>query len=222
MQDEKQLSEAESLQLIQQMISIAKREQKDDGRGWIIWGWLLFLASVLTIVNLHTRWFSDTFLFWNLFGLATLLIFVYEFVAKYFLKKRERVKTYTGDLFSKLNTGFFICLMFIIAAINIGSRVIFKKYGEGDMVFVNIGFALLINLYAFWILIYGTALSFRPSVIGAYVAWAFGIAALFSGDFEQVMLLQALAVLAGYIIPGHLANREFKKLKRMDKALERV
>lgn len=222
MQDEKQLSEAESLQLIQQMINIAKREQKDDGRGWIIWGWLLFLASVLTIVNLHTRWFRDVFLFWNLFGLATVLIFAYEYFSKFILRKPQSVKTYTGDLFAKLNAGFFICLLFIIVAINVGTRLIFKRFGDGDMILVNIGFALLINLYAFWILIYGTALNFRPSVIGAYVAWAFGIAALFSGDFEQVMLLQALAVLAGYIIPGHLANREFKKLKRMDKALERV
>ena len=61
---EKQLTEKESLQLIQQMIGVAKREQKDNGRGWILWGWLLFLASVLTIANIHLRWY-DTFFFWN-------------------------------------------------------------------------------------------------------------------------------------------------------------
>jgi hypothetical protein len=219
--EEKQLNERESLLLIQQMISIAKKEQKDDGRGWILWGWLLFAASLLTVLNVNFRWF-DTFFFWNLFGLATLLIFLYELVSKYVLKKTARVKTYTGDLFSRLNTGFFICIVFIIVAINVGTRVIFRKYGAGDLTFVNIGFALLINLYAFWILIYGTALNFRPSVIGAYVAWAFGIAALFSQDFERVMILQALAVLAGYIIPGHLANREFKKIRREEKAVARV
>lgn len=209
------------MQLIQQMISMAKKEQKDDGRGWILWGWLLFAASLLTVTNLHTRWFN-TFFFWNLFGLATILIFGYELVAKFVLKKSQRVKTYTGDLFSRLNAGFFICLMFIIVAINVGSRTLAQRYGTGDLSFVNIGFALLINLYAFWILIYGTALNFRPSVIGAYVAWAFGIAALFVMDFEQVMILQALAVLAGYIIPGHLANRGFKRIKRAEKAVERV
>jgi hypothetical protein len=219
--EEKSLTERESLQLIQQMISMAKKEQKDDGKGWILWGWLLFLASFLTVANLHFRWFN-TFFFWNMFGLATLLIFLYELVAKYVLKRTGKVKTYTSDLFSRLNAGFFICLVFIIVAINVGTRVMFKKYGVQDMTFVNIGFALLINLYAFWILIYGTALNFRPSVIGAYVAWAFGIAALFSQDFERVMILQALAVLAGYIIPGHLANREFKKVRKAEKAVARV
>ena len=76
------------------------------------------------------------------------------------------------------------------------------------------GFPLLINLYAFWILIYGSALSFKPSVIAAYIVWAIGFVALFVKTFDVVMLLHAAAVLAGYIIPGHIANNEFKKLQR--------
>ena len=225
--EEKKLNERESLQLIQQMIFLAKKEQKDDGWGWIIWGWLLFAASLLTVANLRFQW-SNPFFFWDIFGLATILIFGYELLAKYvFKKQRSRVKTYTGDLFTKLNVGFFICLLFIIVAINIGSKVINERYkpvveAGGDMTFVNIGFALLINLYAFWILIYGTALNFRPSIIGAYVAWTVGILALFAQTFEQVMWLQAIAVLAGYIIPGHLANREFKKIRRTENTVERV
>jgi len=219
--EEKQLNETESLSLIQQMIGMAKKEQRDDGRGWILWGWLLFLASLLTVLNLHTRWFN-TFFFWNAFGVATLLVFGYELATKYIFKRTERVKTYTGDLLSRLNAGFTISLVFIIVALNVGTRIIIKKYGVQDMTFVNTGFALLINLYAFWILVYGTALNFRPSVIGAYVTWVIGFAALFVQDFEMVMILQALAVLAGYIIPGHLANREFHKERRADKAVERV
>lgn len=219
--EEKRLDERESLQLIQQMIAMAKKEQKDDGRGWIIWGWLLFSASLLTVANLHFRWFS-TFFFWNMFGAATLLIFLYQTVTTYFFKSLKRVKTYTGDLFSKLNAGFFICLLFIIVAMNLGTRIISEKQGSTDLTFINIGFALLISLYAFWILIYGTALNFRPSVIGAYCTWAIAIVALFAQDFQKVMLLQALAVLVGYIIPGHMANYEFNKLRREDKAKERV
>jgi hypothetical protein len=215
--EEKQLNERESLLLIQQMITVAKKEQKDDGWGWILWGWLLFLASLLTVANIRFGWF-DTFFFWNLFGLATLLIFGYELIRKLISKKKQRVKTYTSDLFARLNVGFFICLMFIIVAINVGTRALSVKYGPGEMVFVNIGFALLTNLYAFWVLIYGTAINFRPSIIGAYVAWVFGILALFALDFEKVMWLQAGAVLAGYIIPGHLANREFKRIKGAEKA----
>lgn len=215
------MDERESLLLIQQMIHSAKKEQKDDGRGWIIWGWLLFIASLLTVANIRFQWFS-AFFFWNIFGLASIGMFIYETVVKYIFKRTNRVKTYTGDLFSKLNAGFFICLIVIIVAMNVGARTVSLRLGQPDMTFINIGFALLINLYAFWMLIYGTALSFTPSVIGAYCTWAIGIVALFIQDFEKVMLLQALAVLVGYIIPGHLANIEFKKLKREDKAIGRV
>ena len=103
--------------------------------------------------------------------------------------------------------------MFIIVSINVGVSPI-------------IGFPLLINLYAFWILIYGTALDFKPSIIVAYVTWGIGLAALigraFDISFEMVMVLHALAVLAGNIIPGHIANREFRKIKNKEKEFESV
>jgi hypothetical protein len=206
--EEKELSQQESLLLIEQMIQAAKQEQKDDGRSWILWGWMLFTASVLTIVNLHYHWYN-TYFFWNLFGVASLVVFAYATIKLVFLKTPKKVKTYTKDLFDKLNAGFFISLMFIIVGINTGLPP-------------TKGFALLISLYAFWILIYGTALNFKPSIIGAYVTWGFGIAALFSRSFELVMVMHALGVLFGYIIPGHIAHREFKQVHRKEKLVQSV
>jgi len=200
--EEKKLSEQESLLIIQQMIQTAKQEQKDDGLGWIIWGWLLFAASILTWFNLKFQWFSD-YLFWNVAGAFAILMIAYEMTGKFLFKRKQKVKTYTNDLFQKLNGGFFIFLVMIILSINLGVQPVK-------------GFALLLGLYGFWILIYGTALNFRPSVIGAFVCWGFGFAALFVKDhhFDQTMILHGLAVLSGYIIPGHLANIEFKKINR--------
>lgn len=206
--EERELSQQDSLLLIQQMIQTAKKEQRDDGMGWILWGWMLFAASLLTIANLHFDWYG-TYFFWNLFGIATIIIFIYETINTLFIKKRAKVRTYTKDLFEKLNAGFFISLMFIIVAINTG-------------VPPTKGFALLISLYAFWILIYGSALNFKPSIIGAYITWGFGIAALFVKTFELVMLMHALGVLFGYIIPGHIAHREFKALHRKENVEEGV
>jgi hypothetical protein len=197
---EKNLTEQESLAIIQQMINTAKHEQKDDGRGWILWGWLLFLVSLLTYINLYTRWFS-TYYFWSYFGILSLLLLLFSIIKYYFFKKSERAKTYTGELFQKLNVGFFISIMFVIFAMNTGLEPIK-------------GFPLLISLYGFWILIYGTALNFRPSIIAAYVTWALGFAAFFAKTFEWVMVFHGAAALFGYIIPGHIANLEFKKLKR--------
>jgi hypothetical protein len=206
--EEKQISEQESLSIIQKMIQTAKKEQIDDGKGWIIWGWMLFMASVLTVFNLYFRWFG-TYFFWNAFGIITLIALFYQCIVFLFLKRTEKVKTYTKDLFNKLNVGFFISLMFIIVAINVYNVP-------------SLGFALLINLYAFWILIYGSALNFKPSVIAAYITWVIGFGALFVKTFEWVMILHAAAVLCGYIIPGHIANKEFKKIHSRSKVAQSV
>src|SRR5215204_291253 len=136
--EDKQITEQESLQLIQQMIQTAKAEQKDDGRGWIVWGWMLFAASILTYFNIEYKWAADTYLFWNLFGGVTIVFFAYSSVRFFFLRKTDRVKTYTSDLFARLNTGFFLTLMLIIVAINVG-------------VTPSKGFSLLVGLYAFWV-----------------------------------------------------------------------
>ncbi len=204
MEDEK-MTEQESLQIIQQMIQTAKLEQKDDGKGWIIWGWLIFLASIFTYLNLQFEWVS-TFFFWNVFGVFTLVLLAYEIIKDFVVKRKERVRTYTNDLFKKLNIGFAISLFLIIFSMNLS---------EGSLVVHPIkGFALLLGLYGFWILIYGAVLNFKPSIFGAYITWAFAFASLFVNSFEWTMLLHAAAVLCGYIIPGHIANKEFNKEKR--------
>ncbi|HEV8270712.1 MAG TPA: hypothetical protein VGQ04_05360 [Chitinophagaceae bacterium] len=203
MEQEKKMTEQESLLIIQQMIQTAKQEQKDDGKGWILWGWLLFTASVLTYINLKTQWFSNYF-FWNVFGIASLLLLLFSVVRTFFFKKIDKVKTYTAELFQKLNIGFFISLLLIIVAINRGVSPV-------------LGFSLLLGLYGFWILIYGAGLNFKPSIIGAYITWACAFAGLFVETFGWTMVLHATAVLLGYIIPGHLANIEFKKIHELKK-----
>jgi hypothetical protein len=197
--EERPLTEQESLSLIQQMIQTAKAEQKDDGKEWIVWGWVLFAASILTFLNLQSHWFG-TYFFWNLFGLFTIGFFLYRVVTRFFFKKPQRVKTYTAAIFEKLNAGYFIFLFFIIFAINLG-------VGPAK------GFALLIALYAFWVLIHGTVLNFKPSIVAAFVMWGIGFVCLYLQNLQWIMLLHGLAVLIGYIIPGHIANREFNKIK---------
>lgn len=199
--EEHHLSREESLQIIQQMIGEAKREQKDNGIGWIIWGWLLFLASILSFLNTLTEWVNQYF-FWNFFGLITLVMLLFEVIRVIIGRKQPRVKTYTSDLFNRLNIGFFISIMIIIVAMNL------------RLVVPATGFCLLLGLYGFWVLIYGTIFKFRPSIIGSYITSACGLGGLFVQDYRYIMLIHAAGVMAGYIIPGHLAMREFRKSNR--------
>jgi hypothetical protein len=197
------LSEQESLRIIQQMIMAAKQEQKDDGLGWIMWGWLLFLASLFTLFNLKGHWVS-TYFFWNLFGGVALGLLLMATLRKLFIKRTQKVRTYTKDLCEKLNIGFFIFLMLIIFSMNLGVSPVK-------------GFALLLGLYGFWMLIHGTILNFKPSLIGAFITWGLAFAGLYVQTFEWTMLLHSLAVLCGFIIPGHMAYAAFNKIKLENK-----
>lgn len=197
---ENQFSEQDSLRIIREMIDAAKQEQKDDGMGWILWGWLLFAGAVLSYINQYTRWVDD-FFFWNLFGLFSIVFMVASVIRSLRPRTTLRVRTYTNDIYRKLNVGFFVTLMLIIVSINAGVRP-------------SLGFGLLLALYGFWMLIYGTLLHFRPSVIGAWVNWALALATLLVGDFKWAMLFHAAAVLAGYILPGHMAYAQFKRSKQ--------
>lgn len=207
---EETFSKEESLSLITKMIAAAKREQQDNGIKWIVWGWILFIISIVTVINLKYQWVNTGF-FWNAFGGFVLLYFAFTIIRRLIFTKSQKVKTYTKDLLTKLNTGFFICLLFIILSMNL-------QQGNNEYVNPFKGFALLINLYGFWILIYGTALNFKPSVYASFIVWAIGIVSMIVATFEAVMLLHAAAVLTGYILPGHLAYNEFKKLQRKKKA----
>ena len=190
------LSGEQSLQIIQDMIRSAKQEQKDNGMGWIIWGWMLFLASALTELNLHIK-LMQTFFFWNIFGIATIVMLIVSAIRNN-QKKIHRVTTYTKEVFDKLNIGFTMTLVVIIVAMNVSIGPIS-------------GFALLTGLYGFWVLIYGDLFNFKPSIIASYFVWAFALAGLFAQTIEWVMIFHGLAVLVGYIIPGHIAYNEFNK-----------
>lgn len=200
MHREEHLTHQQSLLLIEQMISTAKQEQKDDGQGWILWGWMLFAASVFSFLNEQFNW-VDTFFFWNTFGAISIILMIVGICRLFAGRKKERVRTYTKDLFARLDIGFFISLGLIIVSMNMGVNPLK-------------GFALLLGLYGFWILIYGTVLDFRPSLIGAYITWALAFMSLFMEDFSQVMLIHAVAVLCGYIVPGYLARKDFNKIKQ--------
>jgi hypothetical protein len=198
---EKKLSKTESLQIIELMINRAKNEEKDSGKGWIIWGWLLFIASI-------THYFMIMFDFnggrkvWLVFGVAGIILVLYSVYRKRFLKGDRPVKTYTGELVDRIGDAFFISLMVTV----IGTNATGAFYSG-----VNFGYLLL--LYAFWLYIHSAAFRFLPMKYGAYINWA-GAIIIFLWYKElgrNILLIHAACVALGYIIPGYMAQKKFSK-----------
>lgn len=195
--EEQKITEHESLHLIQQMIQVAKDDHRENGEGWLIWGWLLFIASVISAVLVYLQ--IEGFFSWVWTGTLVVGLVLYIFFRV--KKKEENVKTYVQELLDRLGTGFFISLFAIVAA------SVINRHG--------FGFGYYYVLYALWMYVHGSAIRFRPLIIGAYVNWIAAVGIFLLNDFGQMMIVSAIAVLVGYLIPGYMLRAEYRKKMKL-------
>ena len=193
MPQEEELSHEKSLEIIHQMINRAKTNISDNGLGWLLWGSMIFLASVATYILILYE-YDNLFMAWNIFGLIAVVLLVYSFTKK----KTKRVSTYVDDVLRWVDIGFTVCLFIIILSINIS-------------VGPNNGFGYFLMLYGFLMIIQGGALRFKPLIMGAVVNWIGAIGIFINSDFKYDMLITAAAVFIGYIIPGLLLRAKYNK-----------
>jgi hypothetical protein len=193
MSNDQQLSGEKSLEIIHQMINQAKNNITDNGISWLLWGTLIFLASLSTyfFIDIGAR---NIFMGWNIFGAITIILLVYDA----FKPRKKTVRTYMDDLMRMVHIGFFICIFIIILAMNIA-------------VPPNSGFGFLLMIFAFLMLIKGSAIKSRSLMVGAAVNWIGSVAILINREFKYDMLIMSAAVLIGYIIPGLLLMFEYRK-----------
>lgn len=189
---EDQLSEKESFEIIHRMIGNARSNVTDNGFGWLLWGTLIFLASISTYVFIDIG-YKNIFLGWNIFGGISVLLLLYEVLRP---KKKNVVRTYIDEILRLVDIAFIVCLFLVIFSINVA-------------VGPNGGFGYLLMIYGFLMLIQGGALRFMPLTIGAIVNWIGAAAVFINKDFKYDMLITAAAVLIGYIIPGIILWRKF-------------
>src|SRR6185312_5552020 len=92
--EEVQMTEAESLQLITSMINKAKNRFTESGTLYLLWGWLIFICCIIQFVGLHLFHYNEVYFVW--YSTWLLLIYQFFYVAK--IRKRRRVKMYTGEI----------------------------------------------------------------------------------------------------------------------------
>jgi hypothetical protein len=185
----------ESLQLIHRMINTAKENIEDDSFYFLLWGWFVFAACILHFVLLKTVPDMQGIGWVILMPLGGIISMVYGIRQE----KKQRVKSYIDDLMKYVLISFLVSLFTVLFFMN--------TLGIST-------YPLVMLIYGIWLFISGGALKFRPLIIGGIVNWLLGITAFFFA-FEIQLLILALAVLLGYIIPGHLLKMKFEISKRI-------
>jgi len=134
---------------------------------------------------------------WEYFGYAAILLILLSLFSWYFSRRKGKVKTYTNELLDKLGLAFFISL-------------VVTSYGNSvtDLNPTGANFGYLLLLYAFWMYIHGAVYRFNLLRYGAFINWIGAVVIFYFGKRlgAEILLVHALCVALGYLIPGHIAQ----------------
>lgn len=191
---EENLSPQDSLRLIQSMINRAKNTVADDSFYFLLWGWLVFFASIIQYTLKVVIQTPYHYLAWLLMFVGVIASTIYGINQG----KKKKVQTYVEELLNYLWLSIFISYVML------------------GFIFARVGWE---NCYPFYMMMYaigtfvsGRALKFPPLVWGAIGSWILAIIATFT-SYDMNILLSSLAVLVSYIIPGYLLKNKYRQMQ---------
>ncbi|MFT3936799.1 MAG: hypothetical protein QM726_24455 [Chitinophagaceae bacterium] len=193
---ENNITQQESLAIIESMINKAKNQFSENGFAYLLWGWVILFCSLSQFVMEHLLHYEKYYLVWSLTWLAMLVQIIYYRK----LNRNKPVRTYTGEIIAYVWMVSVIMLMLSLVIIS-------KTLQPEQMYIANI---VILTLYGMPTFLSGVILKFRPLIIGGIFCWCLSLLATFI-PHEFVILLISVAVIAAWIVPGYLLRSRYKK-----------
>ena len=194
MEQEKQLTEQESLQLIASMINRAKSDYIETGISALMWGIVVMFCSFISFAN---HWWQigwiDTYI-WSLTFFAVLpqvIISIRE-------SRQKKFTAHNDDAMGGIWISFGVT-MFLLAVYS-------SKFQ------VNHQETLYLIIYGVPTFSTGVARHFKPMIWGGIACWLLALLSIHF-NYPYTMLLMAAAALLAWFIPGLILRRRYRKLK---------
>lgn len=191
--NEKELSITQSVNLITSMINLARNSFSEKGHMFLVWGWVIFICSIMSFISLH--YFNDYRLF-PIWLLACTTI-VYHFIYIYKQWKNAIVATYTDEI----NRNIWVAFIIIGGVL----EIILSKTGNQNL--IN---SVLLVVYGIPTFLSGVILRFIPLKLGAIVCCILAYLSTLM-PYKFSFLLLSAAIVAACLIPGYLLAIRFKK-----------
>jgi len=191
---EENLSGSQSLELIQSMINRARNQFSENGHLYLVWGWVVLICSIAEFILIRFWDYQQHYLVWMLTWLAV----IYQFFYLYKNRKKQKVKTYTGEIVSYVWITFFVLLLL---AIFISSSKLENNFG--------IISPFILMLYGMPTFLSGKILRFPPLVLGGIGCWVLALISLYV-PYEFQILFFGLSVIIAWIIPGYLLRKRYQ------------
>ena len=148
-ENEKKMTEAESLSIISGMINRAKNRFSETGTLYLLWGWVILICCVAQFVAVNYFNYQRGYQVWFLTWLAVIYQFIY--LAK--RKKQEGVKTYTDEIIGFVWLTFVSCGFILVYLL-----ITHKAYGAI--------YPAILVLYGMPTFLSGIILQYKPLIIG--------------------------------------------------------
>jgi len=177
----------EALNVIEEMVNSSRYKMKAEAKYFLLWGWMVFAAAIihffLVIAEVNNSW-----IIWPvLMGLAFI---IYLFMVNK-TKREGGSSTYIDRVNKYLWLGFFGPLLVTILS--------------GVFISWAAAYPFFMAIYGWSAIVSGGLLKFKPLVNGGIVSCILGVATIFVPGM-YILLMLALAIFAGFIIPGHALN----------------
>jgi len=185
---EQTLDEKKSLQVIYETIENAKAKFRDDGFYFLLWGWLVLVASLAHYILFNFIAFEHYYIGWPIVMIAGAIV---SGVHGYRQSKEAVVWSHFDRAVGFLWIGFTVALLLILAMSFIG------------VIPFSLTNPLIIVLFSMGTFVSGAILKFKPLIYGAILGWIISVFSFLNPSSVQ-MLLGALAVLVAYLIPGYM------------------
>lgn len=213
--EDKQLTEQESLQLIQQMISRAKNNFVDTGIGPILWGAVISFCSIVQFLIIHFQWHMpfDVWLLALVAIIPQILISVRE-------RRERKAKGWDDDIMGYVWLCFGVGVFIINFLNNVAADAfnpLLSDYREitgkeNIPNFWSYGSSYLLFVYGYPTIVTGAARKFRLMTIGGIVCWISALVSAFTITKFDFLLMAVSAALA-WLIPGIVLRKKYLKGK---------
>ncbi|PZP48783.1 MAG: hypothetical protein DI598_09395 [Pseudopedobacter saltans] len=195
--EEKQITEIESIQIIQQMIDRAKNSIVDKGTWPIYWGALITFCSLFVFVEVKLQHFISFDIF-----LLTIPAMVIQLIVIFYQKNKSKNKPKPIGLSQKA-----IAYTWIAFAVSM-LLVSFTPEGNNATVYFV--------LYGIPTFATGGIINFKPMTIGGIVCWLCAlIVIVFKIDSSIKLLLVSVCSISAWLIPGIILRSRYLRLRKI-------
>jgi len=183
----------EQLQLIERMIKQSQQKFSDNGKFYLLWGWVALSASLIHYALLGFTDFSMPYLVW-------IILMPLAGIASSIMGKRQSKQAdhtlYSDKVMPYLWAGCTISMLILIV---LGYKLTW-----------NIVYPLLLIIWAIGLFSSGALIRFKPLMYGAVLNWILAIFAFFVA-FDVQLLLIACSMLFSYLVPGYMLQAQARR-----------